>query len=230
MDLPSSTVWDVLADKGVEKLHHANSVLTSCQFLRQKALLSRGVVERSGLKQTAQTSDTVDRRYSLWFDVFADGVDIHDRASRINQYGPVVFVLDTEALRDIPTGRIWVTKLNPTKWKGVPREERWFQSRKDLEDNFVYGTFDQMIVFRHCGGLLPIEDCLKEIIIDDLDQSVGGYDLASTAFGALTLAMSDSGLEVPIVKRDCVAACTCRRHYTRKSNEHRTIEMFFPFT
>jgi hypothetical protein len=42
MDLPAKTVWDALSATGVEKLYHANSVVTSCQFIKQKALLARG--------------------------------------------------------------------------------------------------------------------------------------------------------------------------------------------
>jgi hypothetical protein len=53
-------------------LYHANSVITSCQFLKHKALLSRGSVDRLELAQTDQYSDGDDKRYSLWFDVFTD--------------------------------------------------------------------------------------------------------------------------------------------------------------
>ena len=76
MDLPLNTVWDILAEAGVKKLHHANSVVTSCQFLRSKSLLARGAVERMKLAQTDQYSDADDKRYSLWFDVFVDSICI----------------------------------------------------------------------------------------------------------------------------------------------------------
>ena len=79
MDLPSKAVWDVLTESGVERVYLANSVITSCQFLRNKALLSRGTVERLKLTQTTQYSDGIDKRHSIWFDVFADAVDIHSR-------------------------------------------------------------------------------------------------------------------------------------------------------
>ena len=144
MDLPPKAVWDVLADNGVKKLYHANSVITSCQFLKNKALLSRGSVDRLKLAQTDQYSDGDDKRYSLWFDVFTDSVDIHSRASRINQYGPALFVLDLDKVRKAAAGRVWVTKLNPTKWQGQSREDRWFQSTDDIKENFVRGDFGQM--------------------------------------------------------------------------------------
>lgn len=155
MDTPSKHVFDVLSEKGVTELHHANSIATACQLVRNKSLMSRGTVERLGLTQTPQASDKIDRRYSVWFDVFLDSVDIHERARRANVYGPVLLVFDIALIDRNHTGRIWVTKLNPTKWEGKPDEDRWFQGKDDLKENFIKGQFDQMIVLRHCGGAIP---------------------------------------------------------------------------
>lgn len=199
MDIPSKHVFDALMDEGIDELHHANSVATACQFLRSRSLMSRGTVERLGITQTPQSSDDLDKRYGIWFDVFADSVDIHNRARRANAYGPVMFVFDTELINRSYTGRIWVTKLNPTKWSGKSEKQRWFQDKKDLEDNLTRGTFDQMLVFRHCGGELPFKKFLKRIILDDPQHtSEEDVDLYSMAVGALRLAMSDSGLDIPI--------------------------------
>lgn len=84
MDIPSKHVFDALMDKGIDELYHANSVATACQFLRSRSLISRGTVERLGVTQTPQSSDDLDKRYGIWFDVFADSVDIHNRARRAN--------------------------------------------------------------------------------------------------------------------------------------------------
>src|SRR6266850_1062076 len=99
MDLPSKKVIETLEEKGLTEIHHANSVLTSTQFLRHRGLLSRGTIKRRGLFQTPQNSDEIDQKYSLWFDVFADSVDIHDRAQTANFYGPVLFVLGLKKLK-----------------------------------------------------------------------------------------------------------------------------------
>ena len=66
MDLPSLKVYENLTAKGVENLHHANTVLTACQFLRVRTLLSRGTLESRGLKQNpaASAPRTVDRKRS----------------------------------------------------------------------------------------------------------------------------------------------------------------------
>lgn len=229
MDIPSSHVFDVLSSEGVgvSTLHHANSVATACQFIRSQSLLSRGSVDRLGLTQTPQKTDDVDRRYSIWFDVFLDSVDIHKRANRANAYGPVLFVFDVNIINKNGTGRIWVTKCNPTKWAGKPDEDRWFQSKDDLSQHFVKGRFDQMIVLRHCGGELPFGKYLKEIILDDPDvRTDEGVDLYSQAIGALRLAMQDAGISVPIKRRQCRNDCACQDYW--REEEQRLFTMFDP--
>ncbi|WP_206411756.1 hypothetical protein [Lysobacter enzymogenes] len=225
MDIASKHVYQALDDKGVRTLHHANSVLTACQFLRSKSLMSRGTVERLGIKQTEQSSDRLDKSYGIWFDVFADSVDIHARAKRANAYAPVLFEFDSKIIEKTYTGRIWVTKLNPTKWANKSDKQRWFQDKDDLEQNFVRGQFDQMVVLRHCGGEFPFKSYLNKIVLDDPQQQTADrVDLYSSAYGALYLAMSDSGLDVPIEKRVCTAACQCKANYG--ANRARCRELF----
>lgn len=227
MHIPSSHVFEALSEKGVEYLHHANSVATACQFLRSRALLSRGTVERLGITQTPQDSDEIDRRYSIWFDVFMDSVDIHQRARRANIYGPVLFVFDIGLIDRTGTGRLWVTKLNPTKWAGKSEKQRWFQDKDDLEENFILGQFDQMILARHSGGELPFKGHLRKIILDDpRHEDDEGIDTYSMAVGALRLAMQDAGLDIPIERRDCRPGCVCRRHWNE--NDDRILKMFSP--
>jgi hypothetical protein len=228
MELPARLAYEILAQKGVKKFHHANSVITACQFLRSGALISRGSVVRQGMYQTPQNSDRLDRKYSVWFDVFADSVDIHLRASRINFYGPVLFVLDSEIVNKTYTGNVWVTKLNPTKWANKSHDQRWFTSAEDLQRNFEVGKFDQMIVFRHCGGELPFDGCLKEIVLDDPGLSVAGsnIDYYSMAHGALRLAMTEGRSEVTIKRRECPEYCSCIDDY--ESDIERTAQMFIP--
>jgi hypothetical protein len=229
MDLSSKDVCRVLSAKDVKFIHHANSVITSCQFLRHGALLSRGTIERSGLYQTPQMSDRIDKKCGLWFDVFADSVDIHARARCANLYGPTLFVLDVELLRRSYTGRLWITKLNPTKWQGTSREDRWFSSIGELEDGFVKGEFDQMVVFRHSGGEVPFKSFLSHVLLDDPKlQTSGksGIDLYSMAYGALKFAATEGGLKVKITKRTCASACKCLQHY--RQNKSSTVKMYAP--
>jgi len=227
MDLPSAHVFEVLSEERVTQLHHANSVATACQFIRSRALLSRGSVKRLGLAQTPQDSDEADRRYSIWFDVFLDSVDIHSRASRANVYGPVQFVFTLNIINKNSTGRIWVTKKNPTKWAGKPYKERWFQDKEDLDENFVKGRFDQRVVLRHCGGELPFGKHLKKIILDDpgrLPNKNG--DFYSMAVDTLRLAKQDAGISVPIKRHQCVDPSTCKDYWGNSAEL--LIAMFDP--
>lgn len=231
MQLSPSAVYDILTSKGVERLHHANSVLTAAAFLQAGRLLSRGNIERGGKLQSSQYTDAIDKKYSIWFDVFTDSVDIHTRARSLNKYGPVLFEIDIDILKSGDTGKVWVTKLNPTKWSGKGRDERWFSSKSDLEDNFSYGTFDQMILFRHCGGELDIRKFLKRIVLDDPkvtwdDGKATGIDSFSMAYGVLTHALSVGKIKVPIERRVCSTNCTCKSQYNKDSSF--TQKMFFP--
>jgi hypothetical protein len=181
-----------------------------------------------GLAQTDQYTDDLDKRYGIWFDVFTDSVDIHDRINNPNHYGPVLLTFDLDIVKGPGTGRIWVTKTNPSKWPSNTRKDRWFDSTTDLKQSFTKGTFDHMVVFRHCGGALPIEPFLRRIILDDpkLAMAENGADLFSVGFGALSFALVESGLQVPLGKRKCSAACKCAKWYS--SNSGRARELFVP--
>jgi hypothetical protein len=137
-----------------------------------------------------------------------------------------MFVLDVELIKNSYTGRVWVTKLNPAKWAGTPATDRWFRSKKDLEDDFVAGDFNHMIVFRHCGGALPFGNYLKEIVVDDPRLLIDGVDAYSAAFGALTSALTDAGLDAPLTKRRCKHNCRCSTSYADAMDT--TTGMFIP--
>lgn len=226
MDLPPTKTFATLKAAGVKHLHHANSVITSCQFLRRGALLSRGSIERHKLYQTAQKSDEDDQKFGLWYDVFTDSVDIHQRASQANLYGPVLFVLDLAVVEAENEGRIWITKTNPIYWAKKKRAERWFASTEEVKSTFTYGSFGQMIVFRHGGGEIPIRKSLKKIILDDPKVKAGELDYWSMAYGALKLSMAEGRIDVPIIKRVCAASCKCRGMYSQ--NLTRTTKMYLP--
>ena len=219
MELNAKEVFEIFEEKGIESLNHANSVITSCQFLRYGALISRGIIERKKWRQTEQISDELDKEFSIWNDIFVDSVDIHDRANRANIYGPVLLKLDSKILKDQYVGNVWITKSNPIKWHETPYENRWFQSVDDLNENFAKGTFDQMIVFRHCGGELPITTYIKEITLDDpkinpKNQENIEFDVYSLAFGALRSSLEEGGISnVTINKRSCGSFCKCFEDY-----------------
>lgn len=229
MDITPAALTDFLLTKKVPNLYHANSVLTSCQYLRHASLISRGSAERRGIPQTPQASDVLDQNARIWFDVFADSDDIHKRASRANVYGPVTLVLDTQQLLATQKGEVWVTKSNPTKWNKSSPADRWFSSAKDLATGFSKGTFDFMIVFRNCGGEVSIRDCLKEVILDNpkVDQIKPQVDFFSMAYGALKLCAAEGQIAAPIRQRACAEKCSCVADY--QANLAGTGRMYRPF-
>ena len=228
MELDSQEVFDVFQAKEIASVFHANTVLTSTQFLRENALLSRGTIARhDNWYQTDQYSDPDDKSEGVWFDLFVDTFDIHKTLRRRNSYGPVLFVLDLEAVRTACTGQIWVTKLNPTKWDGKSHEEKWFTSIDELNENFSATNWDHMVVFRNCGGELPFDDCLQQIILDDPQfQNADGIDYYSMALGALTHSKFEGAVAMDITKRDCSFGCQCIQNYAGKRAT--TKKMFVP--
>jgi hypothetical protein len=228
MDIPSKHVYEALKANKVDSIYHANSVITACQYLRSAALLSRGAVERRGLYQTPQKTDETDQKYSLWFDVFLDSVDLHAAAHNTNVYGPVLFKFDAKLIKDAYTGRVWVTRSNPMYWPRITsRGKRWFESSKDLKAEFKRSDFAQMILLRHSGGELPFGKYLQEIIVDDPQvKTLTKIDYYSMAYGALTLAKTEGGVTAPLRKRKCATDCNCLKRY--KANFQRSRELFFP--
>lgn len=219
-----------LLDKGVREIYHANSVLTSCEFLRHGALLSRGSIEALKLRQTPQKSDVIDKRYHIWNDIFFDSVDIHARASDANHYGPVMFVLSTEKLiGELSSGEFNVTKFNPTKWASKAPKNRWMRSLDEFEAHFDVNSFDQMIVLRHSDGHVPLKNALIRIVVDSA-PAIGEQrvDAFSYALGALRHSMHLGASKVaPIVKRECAERCGCQAHYA--GDEENMFRMFRPF-
>ena len=96
--MTNKDIQRILLEKEVAHLYHANSMATACTFLENGGLLSRGAVEDFGLYQTPQETDATDKLLDVYYDIFFDSVDIHERIGKINHYGPIVFVYSTDVL------------------------------------------------------------------------------------------------------------------------------------
>lgn len=212
--MQGADVYSVLKSKFIDHLYHANTVTTSCTFLKLGGLASRGYVTDLGLPQTSQYTDAIDRKYGIWYDVFTDTVDIHNRASQINWYGPVLFVLDVGILKALPAkSEVLVTKKNPTKW--IDREtmdKRFFTTPEELESFLEVGTFDHAVVIRTQKGILPFPEGEVSIIVDDPQRALSN---GTTAFlHAITRISAVSGSSsIPTTKRECRYGCTCVDKY-----------------
>jgi hypothetical protein len=214
-------VYDILVQLHVPKpdLHHANTVTTSCTFLENGALLSRGYVETHRLEQTPQASDAIDKKYGIWDAVFLDHVDIHFRAGRKkgpNQYGPVLFVLDLDVLLHLPTGTdVRVTRTNPVHWTDKQKdEERWYADADELRKSIGYGDFDKMLVIQTPDGKIDFPNRRAQIALDDPKRQMStGADAYHHAERRLKAAAEKGEIIADISPHQCQSGCICVAKY-----------------
>ena len=224
-------IYDVLGRIGAARLHHANSVITSCTFLEQRGLLSRGYVDDHGLKQTPQGSDQKDKEYGIWHRVFLDHVDIHDRGGRkkgANLYGPAPFVLDLGVLLSLPVGTdIKVTKSNPVHWhNGQSESDRWFQAPEELAQAIRFGDFDKMLVIQTPTGRLDFPNRATTIVLDDPQRCMSsGEDAYTHSENRLKRAAGVGNVATSITQRTCPDGCRCVEKYARYDSA--TIDFYF---
>lgn len=107
--MTNETIKQILIEKGITHLYHANSVATASTFLENGGVFSRGAAEDRGLYQTSQETDDTDRDVDVFYDIFFDSVDIHQRIKKLNHYGPVLFVYSIDLIDTLPQGSIKIT-------------------------------------------------------------------------------------------------------------------------
>lgn len=208
-------IYDILVSRNVRSLYHANSVKTSLSLIGLGGLASRELVESTGNAQTNQITDAIDREYGIWGDVFMDTVDIHNRISDRNKYGPVLFVLDVKLLAALPaSARVLVTRLNPSKW-GATRndEERYFLNASELSNGLDIGNFDQMLVIRTADKIVPFGSSLQAIVLDEPKLGTDCSQEYRDAETALNNAASRKGINVVVSQRKC-SPCGCVSSYS----------------
>ena len=148
--------------------------------------------------------------------MFTDTVDIHERASRRNQYGPVLFALDVNVLNGLPPGsEVLMTKKNPTKWiDGEPMNARFFANLAELQGGLVKGTFDQMVVLRAPGGILPFPPGRILLTVDDPRRNLAdAQDAYAVASARLTGMATSAGSSIAIGRRVCQPGSKCGQEY-----------------
>lgn len=224
-----SDVYAALTTNRVTQLHHANTVTTSCTFLSRGCLASRGWVEHFKLPQTPQMSDSLDKKYGIWNDVFMDGVDIHARASRRNFYGPVLFEFPVDILLRLPAGTdVFVTKKNPSNWiDGEAQTEQAFASAAEVQAGYNFGDFGKHIVFRNAQWSLPFLTSPVTIILDDPKRSLAnGQNAYAAAALKLQAAAKAGGVQVVIRSRQCSSTCGCLTHPTHSYSQSSLDPLF----
>ena len=210
-------VYEVARKKGMSQFFHANSLATSISLLKLNGLASRKRVEGSGLAQTMQYTDDLDKSLGVWDDIFLDTVDIHRRASRRNHYGPILFLLDSKFI--LSASGVLITKTNPSKWKiTTPVEQRYFTSVEDLDVSWDVGNFDQMITLQTNHGIIPFDDNFLGIVIDDPMMDEGPSREFTKAKEEISILTNRQ-----ITRRQCAQWCKCKENY---ENNWLTSTMF----
>lgn len=212
-------IYNILVDLGITHLYHANSLITSCHYLKEGALLSRQKVDSLGFPQTFQYTDEDDIKYNVYNSVFLDSCDLHKRMGEINKYGPILFKIKIDILNNISTGNVQITKTNPSKWNKLGRAD-WFTSLKDVENKFNEFSFDQMLVFSYSNGILPLGNFLEKVIVDDPDRNMRNIiEPYSHAAGALRYSGVIGPLRNINVKIRQCEDCYCKTQYKNYSED-----------
>jgi len=218
-------VYQILKDKKINFLHHANTLSTSLTFIENRALLSRYYVEQNNLYQTPQKSDLEDKKYNVWDYIFLDGEDLHIRYNRANKYGPILFRFNIEMLVSPSIRAIQVTKSNPWYWKdNTPISEKFYSSTEELKNDYLTGKkLDSQIMFliKSPEKEIKLNKFLHSIDIDIpkliINLVTGNkMDVGDYAYLAIENSLKENGLShIPILKRHNgnLTACACHRNY-----------------
>ncbi|WP_018391830.1 hypothetical protein [Bacillus sp. 37MA] len=229
MKLNPLDLLDYLKSKDINFLYHANTVATAATFIEQQGLLSRGAVEDFGLYQTPQSSDAIDQKYNVWYDIFLDSVDLHKRFNRQNHYGPVLFKFDVDLLSSSSLPELWVTKDNPIRWHdGQTDVDRYFQNFDEFKETYTKGAYREMITLRFTKDAFPFEPYLKEIILDDPSVRISDLVIGSEARKILTSAIKNCPFIIDNVTRTLRKCdnCFCHDNYLNQVGVSRLKESF----
>lgn len=209
--MTNETIKHILIEKGITHLYHANTIATASTFLENGGLLSRGYVEDHSLFQTYQKTAESDKKVDVFYDIFFDSVDIHQRISNLNYYGPVVFVYSVNLIDMLPEGYIKITRDNPIRWNSNMAEaEKYFLSEFELKSSLAKGNFAQHITIRHQQEPLSF-DYLENIIIDD--PGIDDTSRFKSAYEHLRNLAKQYDPTIPLEIRSCNPNCNCKTQY-----------------
>jgi hypothetical protein len=130
-----NTIYLLLLKNDIKKeevyLYHANSVITSLGFITSKRLFSRKYGEDTGLPQTYQKSDEVDKQKDIFNDIFFDNSDIGSKV--ICYYGPITFVFKAHEILHSER-EIKITRYNPIE---NLKEPLYFSTLSEIENQMI---------------------------------------------------------------------------------------------
>jgi len=139
--LDKSAFFELLAARGFTHLFHANSVETGLSFFSINSIGSRQFLENAKLPQSAQFTDSKDKQFGIWNDLFLNFHDHHRRFNTPNSFGPLCFRFPLTALKESLEkigAAVSVSKKNAEKWseRDTPKE-RWVEDVQGLDSLFA---------------------------------------------------------------------------------------------
>jgi len=229
MQLNNQELFELLTEKEIHYVYHANTVATTITYIQRQGLLSRGAVEDLGLYQTPQGSDVRDKVMNVFNDVFVDTTDLHTYFSRQNYYGPVLFKLTTDFITAEDFG-IWVTKNNPQYWNdGMQDTDKYFVSVQELRERWDdYERQRKMITIRN--NTVPILfPYISEVIVDNPNCQIGQTNFLTEAVKGLKEAL----IPYPLLKnkfdiRHAHEGCYCQSNYLQQMPVNDLSRLFLP--
>lgn len=230
MKLDTQELFDLLTEKNIHYLHHANTVATAITYIEAGGLLSRGYVENAGLFQTKQASDPIDKKFDVFEDIFLDSTDLHTYFNRQNHYGPILFKFSIDFLRE-ENFDVWVTKDNPINWNSNMSDgDKYFESVAELMEKWdKYQRQRKMITIRKVAMpiLFNYIDC---VILDDPRVQIpsSGIVYFNEAVEGLKQAYNGRGeLKNKFKTREC-SNCFCRSNYLNELPVAKLNRIFLP--
>lgn len=215
MKIDNIELYEFLQEKSITHFFHANTLTTALTFIENNGLMSRGLVEKFGLKQTIQSSDDDDKKFNVWDDIFVDTVDLHGHFPRQNLYGPILFKFNIEFLLE-DTLDIWITKNNPIYWNStLTTEDKYFQDINDIRMNWdIYDRQRKMFTIRKANTPILFNN-LEKITVDNPNVKLhDGTDLGSeVARELIAITEGNISLKNMLEERNCQASCYCKANY-----------------
>lgn len=210
MSISVKEIKQVLRDKGVTSLYHADTVATSLLYLESGGLLPGDAWEVSGVMPPSRRRDAETRPLGRFHDVFFASCDEHDRVHRYNLYGPVLYVYSLEVLDQLAGQEVLITREHPLRWAGERGEELYFRSVQEMQEQFCAGDICQYVAVRNAHEPIGF-DCLQEIVLDDPNIENDNF---FRAFSKISKLKKQKGIEAPLTVRQCRK---CQKKFCRRS-------------
>lgn len=216
-------------EKEITHLHHANTLATSVTFIQNGGLLSRGYVEKNGLYQTFQSSDSDDKLFDVWDDIFLDTADLHAYFKRQNKYGPILFKFNIDFLLNESLD-IWITKDNPIYWQSIISvNDRYFQTIDEVRLKWDEIENQKKMITIRKPYKPVLFDYLEEIVVDNpkvnYKEEIACSTEMITALDVVT--QNNQQLRNKAKQREC-SSCYCYQNYSNEVTDDELAKLFLP--